>query len=406
MPGRVRTAGHDRFPIPHPSPIFAQKGPPWPDSFRSSDVVPTPALVLDLDRFDANMAEIVALATATGVEFLPHAKTHRTEQLGLRQIAAGADGLCVAGELAKRRPSAGAGVRRLFVAFPIVGERSAARALTLAQQVDLTLGTDSLAAAQSIGPIFAAAGARARLLLAVDTGIGREGVAPEDAPAIAAQIQGVPGVELIGVYTHEGSTYQASTPDELVALFHGGRRTDGPHGRRDPRGRGAHYPGLPRGLGIGQKRRQRRRGHRDPARNSRSTTLGTSAQPNATAETTAVRVVATVVSHAAPDRALFDAGSKSLSGDLVPASAHRGQFPGMGLIVDAPGWIVETLSEEHGWLRWGGAGSPRGLSIGMRLEIIPGSRACMAFGMLRRSYITQGGELTETWDAFGPGSSE
>lgn len=373
-------------------------------SFVLPDVVPTPALVLDLDRFDANMAEIVALATATGVEFLPHAKTHRTEQLGLRQIAAGADGLCVA-KLGEAEAFAAAGVRRLFVAFPIVGERSAARALTLAQQVDLTLGTDSLAAAQSIGPIFAAAGARARLLLAVDTGIGREGVAPEDAPAIAAQIQGVPGVELIGVYTHEGSTYQASTPDELVA-----RSTAVAElmVRTADEIRAAGVPITQVSLGASAS-----------ARSVASVAGVTQIRPgilafndvgqialgNATAETTAVRVVATVVSHAAPDRALIDAGSKSLSGDLVPASAHRGQFPGMGLIVNAPGWIVETLSEEHGWLRWGGAGSPRGLSIGMRLEIIP-NHVCMAFGMLRRSYITQGGELTETWDAFGPGSSE
>ena len=112
-----------------------------------------------------------------------------------------------------------------------------------------------------------------------------------------------------------------------------------------------------------------------------------------------------MVSHPDPERACIDAGSKSLSTDLVPASAHRDEFPGMGLIVNAPGWVIEKMSEEHGWLRWHGQGAPMPLPVGTRLEIVP-NHVCMAFAMLRRASVVENGKVVAHWDGFGPGASE
>src|SRR5690606_1514745 len=106
--------------------------------------------------------------------------------------------------------------------------------------------------------------------------------------------------------------------------------------------------------------------------------VGQSALGNANLCWTAIRVIAAAVSHPEPGRACVDAGSKSLSSDLVPAGAHRAEFPGMGLLVNAPVWIIEKVSEEHGWLRWVGIGEPSALPVGTRLEIVP-NHACMAF---------------------------
>ena len=133
--------------------------------------------------------------------------------------------------------------------------------------------------------------------------------------------------------------------------------------------------------------------------------LGQVALGNATLETTAVRVIATVTSHPDPDRACIDAGSKALSTDLLPAGAHRDRWPGHGLIVNAPGWIIDRMSEEHGWLRWRGAGEPSALPVGTRLEIVP-NHVCMAFAMLRRATVLAEGEPPRIWEGFGPGSSE
>ena len=126
---------------------------------------------------------------------------------------------------------------------------------------------------------------------------------------------------------------------------------------------------------------------------------------NATLETTAIRVIATVVSHPDPTRAAIDAGSKALSTDPLPASAHRAEHPGLGLLVNAPGWTLERMSEEHGWLRWTGSGKPAELPVGTRVEIVP-NHACMAFFSLRRATVIENGAVVDVWQGMGPGASE
>ena len=133
--------------------------------------------------------------------------------------------------------------------------------------------------------------------------------------------------------------------------------------------------------------------------------LGQIALGNADLNSTAIRVIATVVSRPDATRACIDAGSKSLSTDLLPAAAHRARYPGFGLIVGMPGWSIERMSEEHGWLRWTGASQPTPLPVGSRVEIVP-NHACMAFAMLRRASVIEGGAVTTVWHGMGPGASE
>ncbi|MBN9316828.1 MAG: alanine racemase [Devosia sp.] len=366
--------------------------------------VATPGLVIDLDVLDRNLDEMAAIARSAKVELFPHAKTHRMAEVGLRQIEHGADGLCVA-KLGEAEAFAAAGVKRLFVANPIVGADKAKRALELSRTVDLMLATDSEAAAASIGATFVAAGTTARMMLAIDSGLGREGVTADKAPDVAAAIHAVPGVELVGIYTHEGTTYGAKDHPDLAsraraagAFMVGVAETI--------RARGVPLPIV----SLGASASAREVAHVPGVTQIRPgiyafNDVGQIALGNASLDTTAIRVIATVVSHPEPERACIDAGSKSLSTDLVPASAHREDFPGMGLIVNAPGWVIERMSEEHGWLRWHGEGAPIPLPVGMRLEIVP-NHVCMAFAMLRRASIVDHGRIVGHWDGFGPGASE
>src|SRR5258707_15019292 len=57
--------------------------------------VETPALLIDLDAFDRNIAKMAEFARAAGVRVRPHAKTHKSTAIALRQIALGAVGQCV-----------------------------------------------------------------------------------------------------------------------------------------------------------------------------------------------------------------------------------------------------------------------------------------------------------------------
>jgi D-serine deaminase-like pyridoxal phosphate-dependent protein len=366
--------------------------------------VATPGLVVDLAVLDRNLDEMANIARAAGVELYPHAKTHRMAEVGRRQIARGAHGLCVA-KLGEAEAFAEAGVERLFVANPIVGDEKARRALALSRKVDLLLATDSVDAVRTIGPTFAAAGARARVMLAIDSGLGREGVAVADATEVAVAVHAVPGIELVGIYTHEGTTYSAKdTPDLAEQARAAARLMVGV--AESIRARGIALPIV----SLGASASAREVAHVPGVTQIRPgiyafNDVGQIALGNATLDTTAIRVIATVVSHPEPGRACIDAGSKSLSTDLVPASAHRGKYPGMGLLVNAPGWVIERMSEEHGWLRWHGTGEPAPLPVGKRIEIVP-NHVCMAFAMLRRASVVEDGVVTERWDGFGPGSSE
>ena len=366
--------------------------------------VSTPALVLDRERALDNHARMRALTAAHGVSFWPHAKTHRIAELGMLQLEHGADGLTVA-KLGEAEAFADAGARRLFIAYPLVGRGVAQRALTLAERLDeLVLGVDSVDGARVLGGAFAAAGRTATVFLAIDTGLGREGALPADAPALAKEIAALDGIDLAGLYSHEGSVYGAATPEErdaaavaiardIVAL--GERmRADGVPIREISLGASASAWIVPTVPGITQVR---------PGI-SLTGDLGQIALGTATAGSTAVRVVATVVSRTTADRGCIDAGSKALSADLLPASAHRDELPGHGLIEGHPGWIIDRVSEEHGWLRWRGSGEPTPLPVGTRVSIIP-NHVCTVFAALRRAHIVDNGRITHVWDAFGPGTS-
>jgi D-serine deaminase-like pyridoxal phosphate-dependent protein len=366
--------------------------------------VATPGLILDLDIFDRNLDEMAAIARSTDVELWPHAKTHRMAQAGQHEIEHGASGLCVA-KLGEAEAFAAAGIKRLFVANPIVGDDKAERALVLHRTIDLTLATDTPDAAASIGRVFAAAGEKARMMLAIDLGLGREGVRPENAAAVGAAIYALPGIELVGIYTHEGTTYGATDEADLK------RRAIAAGEAMVAVAKSIRAAGIPLPIvSMGASASAREVAHVPGVTHIRPgifafNDVGQIALGNASLATTAIRVISTVTSHPDPDRACIDAGSKSLSTDLVPAAARREDFPGHGLIVNAPGWIIERMSEEHGWLRWRGKGEPTKLPVGTRLEIVP-NHVCMAFVMLRRASIVKGGKVVDVWDGFGPGASE
>jgi D-serine deaminase-like pyridoxal phosphate-dependent protein len=113
----------------------------------------------------------------------------------------------------------------------------------------------------------------------------------------------------------------------------------------------------------------------------------------------ALRVLATVVSHAARDRAVIDAGSKTLTTDRgVHGQATVG---GYGAIVGREDIHIERLSEEHGWLRLDPAVSD--VSIGDTLEIVP-VHACPVANLAHElTVIRDGGAVIERWAVAAAG---
>lgn len=363
----------------------------------------TPALTIELSTLRQNLQDLERLARESSVELWPHAKTHRMAELGRMQLANGADGLCVA-KLGEAEAFADAGASRILIAYPVAGAGVPERALALARRVDLTVGTDSTEAARDLGRAFAAAGRRLRVLLAVDTGLGREGVPPADAARVASRLAEVEGIEFAGIYTHEGTAYEARDRGDLV------RRSEAAATAMTTvaeqiRSAGIAVPTVSLGSSASVRTVAAVAGVTQVRPGIAAVNdLSQVALGNAALDQVAIRVLATVVSHPEPGRACIDAGSKALGSDLLLATAHRDRFPGYGLLVGLDGWQLERLSEEHGWLRWRGAGEPTALPVGRRVEIVP-NHACLVFAALRRAVVFEDDDPVDVWDGFGPGAS-
>ena len=81
----------------------------------------TPALVIDLDVLEANLAEMAAMAARAGVGLRPHTKTHKSPEIARLQLAAGATGITCA-KLGEAEVMADAGLDDLLIAYPLVGD--------------------------------------------------------------------------------------------------------------------------------------------------------------------------------------------------------------------------------------------------------------------------------------------
>ncbi|WP_374571261.1 DSD1 family PLP-dependent enzyme [Phenylobacterium sp.] len=165
----------------------------------------TPALVLDLPAFERNLQAMARYCEQRGLALRPHAKTHKCGEIARRQMAAGAVGLCCA-KLAEAEVFAALGVTGLLLTSPVVTDMGLARLIALlARAPDLMVVCDDADNARRLGRGAAAAGLRLRVLVDIDVGLGRTGVATlRDGVQLARLIAETPGLELYGVQGYAG----------------------------------------------------------------------------------------------------------------------------------------------------------------------------------------------------------
>lgn len=359
---------------------------------RNVDELDTPSVLVELDVLDRNIRQMAARAREHGVRLRPHAKTHKVVEIARMQLAAGAAGLCVA-KTGEAEVFAAAGCDDLFVAFPVVGAVKARRLLALAQRAHIAVGVDSFDGAATLAGVFHAAGATLEVMLKVDTGLRRAGVRPEAAPELARRIAGLPGLLLRGVFTHGGQVYAAESPEavaetgraegEQLAAVASALKADG-HAiatvsvGSTPTAR--HSMSVP---GVTECRPGNYVYH-----DASQVDLGTCAPADC-----ALTVLATVVSVPAPDRAIVDAGSKTLSSD--PLRPRPGGF----------GWILqrrsrlERLSEEHGVIRVEPGETFR---VGERVRILP-NHACVVSNLHPRVLGVRNGVVEAEFEVAARG---
>jgi D-serine deaminase-like pyridoxal phosphate-dependent protein len=164
----------------------------------------TPALVVDVPTFDANVAAAGRLAADHGKVLRPHVKTHRTPALALRQLGPGTGGVTCA-TVGEAEVMAAAGINDLLIANEVVTPAKLERAAVLAARARVTLAVDDAGVARSLSAAAYAAGVHVAAVVDVDVGLARCGVkSPGEAVALAVELDDLPNVDLVGLMGYEG----------------------------------------------------------------------------------------------------------------------------------------------------------------------------------------------------------
>lgn len=171
----------------------------------SRAMLSTPALIVDLDALERNIETMAAFGRRTGMALRPHAKTHKSAQIGAMQLAAGAVGLSCA-KLGEAEVMAEHGLAPLLITAPVIGSEAIRRLAALARRSPgLGVVVDHPANLAEIAGTLA--GTRLTVFIDIDPGLHRTGVASAaDALALARAIAAHPHLDLGGVQFFSGPT--------------------------------------------------------------------------------------------------------------------------------------------------------------------------------------------------------
>lgn len=331
----------------------------------------TPAVLVDLDIAEANIRRAQALFDGLGLGFRPHIKTHKLPYLARLQLQEGAIGIA-AQKISEAEVFAAEGVDDILLCFNLLSPAKIARARRLAETCHLTVVADNPAVVQALSQGMASAGAPLDVLVECDTGMGRCGVqTPGAARDLAVQIDRAPGLRFAGLMTYPamGSTRQVEAFMAeakalcLAAVGHCEVISSG---------------GTPSLIDAGQAPSTTEYRAGTYVYNDRSLVERGVCQ----LADCALTVLATVVSRPTEARAILDAGSKSLTSDLLGLESY-------GTILGFPQARIVGLSEEHGHVDLGRNAGP---DIGAKVQIVP-NHACPVSNLVHSVVFHRSGKV-------------
>ena len=347
------------------------------------DEVDTPALVLDLDAFEANLA---ALNRAVGgrVRVRAHAKTHKCPEIAKRQVAAGAVGVCCQ-KVSEAEALVDGGVRDVLVSNEIVGAPKIARLAQLSKRARIGVCVDNLENLKELR----ASGARLDVYVEIEVGMGRCGIAPgEPAVALAAQVAG--NLRFAGLHAYHGRAQHVRSMAERSASI--ARAADAVRvTRKLLKEKGIDCP-IVTGAGSGTFMFEVESGAWDEIQPGSYIFMDADYARNEWAAPLprfqhALFVLSTVMSRPRPEVAIVDAGLKASSVDS-----------GMPGVWQKPGLAYTHASDEHGWVE--GIPSP---ALGEKLLLVPGH--CDPTVNLYDWYVcTRNGFVEDLWPITARGA--
>lgn len=339
------------------------QAPPAQPGMREADI-DTPALLIDLDSFEANLDRMAALLAPTGVKLRAHAKTHKSPVIAKLQMARGAVGQCVQ-KVAEAEVLAWGGIPDILVSNQVVGPAKLARLCALARIAKVAVCVDDAAQVAMLEAAAEDAAIRLPVLVEIDVGAGRCGVAPgPDAVALAQRIAASKHLIFGGLQAYQGSAQHKRTVAERRTLI--GTAVDASRRTVEQlRQQGLACP-IVGGAGTGTFEIESQSGvytemqagsyvfmDADYARNldAEGTPIGTFRH--------ALFVLATVMSAPKPGLAVLDAGHKAVAVDS-----------GLPMVWQRPDIRYVSASDEHGKLDV--ASETTMPKLGEKLRLVPG----------------------------------
>jgi threo-3-hydroxy-D-aspartate ammonia-lyase len=367
-----------------------------PDATRSKSVVNpsvrvmTPALLLDLDVLERNIAAMSARAKSLGVALRPHIKTHKCIEIGRLQREHGAKGITVS-TLYEARVFADHGFDDITWAFPVIVNRIP-EAAELAERVTLRLVVDSTEAVDALER----SGRPFHVWLKVDCGYHRAGVAPQGPLLIdlARRLNQSRHLTFDGILSHSGHAYKARTRAELVQVAEEERRVMAECAGRLA-GAGCRVSGVSVGSTPAMSAYQTLQGVTEVRPGNyvfydhTMTVLGVCGVRDC-----AVTVLSSVVS-SQPDagHCVVDAGALALSKDVGPAHSPQ---PTMGEIFSdySAGSLrmdarLASVSQEHGVVS-------TSLPVGTEVRILP-NHSCLTVAQFDEFVVMRGETVVDRW---------
>jgi len=327
----------------------------------------TPALYVDLDALERNIARMQERCRAWGVALRPHVKTHKIPEIAQLQLAAGAIGITVA-KVGEAEVLPGDDV---LIAYPLV-KAKLPRLRELATTRRVKVAVDSVEVARDLQ--------RIETLVEIDVGVGRTGAqSPEQAVAIARACSdsNFRGIFYWPSWLDEAGFRAACVKIDavLAALARAGFEAKIVSGGSTPGA--AKTPLIPQTTEI------------RPGTYVFYDASSLAAKLCVEADC-ALRVLTTVVSTAVPGQCVIDAGSKTFSSDQTVGVGTFGHFIGHA-------WTMRKLNEEHGYVEIDGKAR-----VGEKVWVVP-SHCCATVNLHDDIWYGRGGQVEGSWKVAARG---
>ena len=338
------------------------------------DELDTPVPVVDLDIVEHNLAKMQAYCDSHGLNLRPHIKTHKIPAFAHRQVELGAKGITCQ-KLGEAEVMIDAGLDDVLISYPLIGAAKADRLAALSRRAKMRVAVDSVLAVETVAAAARESNVPIGVLVEFDSGNRRTGVVSVDeALALAIQIE-KSGLRFDGLMTYPSTeataAFVAAARDSFskagiaIAMVSGGGTPNAWQAHR--------IAGLTE-VRVGTYI------YHDRA---------TVAAGAAGFDECALHLHATVISRPTADRAVIDAGSKSLSSDGIDPAFGKGY----GLIRGYEDAVIERLNEEHGVIDVSRCN--RKPQVGERVQILP-NHVCVVSNLHDEIAVSRGGMLLDT----------